>query len=92
MTDRIVQLLGSAGNLALVQLPDRKYPALSIQGDSLKCLQETVEELSGAIESGDAEEVSYPLRELVEQVALMVASYEEMSARAERGLPYFKAT
>jgi hypothetical protein len=88
MAEEAAEVLGSAGNYALVQLPSRRYPALSIQGDSLKCLQESVRELAAAIGSGDVEEVSHPLREVVEQITGMVESYEVLSARAGRELPY----
>ena len=88
-TDDIAEVLGRSGNHSLVQLPGRGFPALAIQGDSLKCLQDAVRELAEAVAAGDGEEISYPLREVVERVAAMVVSFEEMSALANRQLPYF---
>ena len=88
--DNTAEVLAISGNYGLLQLPQRGFPALSIQGDSLKCLQDSVQELAAAIASGNSEDVSYPLRDVLDQVTAMVISFEEMSALVGRQLPYFR--
>ncbi|WP_327187431.1 DUF6959 family protein [Streptomyces sp. NBC_01334] len=39
-------VLAVSGIYAVVRLPNRVYPALAVQGDSLKVLQEAVDELA----------------------------------------------
>ncbi|MFE3068187.1 DUF6959 family protein [Streptomyces sp. NPDC059247] len=90
MTERETSatVLATSGNYAVIQLNDRRYPALSIQGDSLKILQETIEELAEDLRMKDLAGADLSLREVRSVVSDMLSSYE--SAAADKGfeLPY----
>ncbi|MFM9554146.1 MULTISPECIES: DUF6959 family protein [Streptomyces] len=83
-------VLAVSGNYAVVGLPNRRYPALAVQGDSLKVLQEAVEELSEHLGSGDLEEAGFSLGEIRSTVASMLSTYESASREAGFDLPYVR--
>ncbi|MDQ0683470.1 hypothetical protein QFZ66_006115 [Streptomyces sp. B4I13] len=83
-------VLAASGNFAVVRLPDRRYPALAVQGDSLKVLQETVEELASYLGSGDLEEAGFSLAEIRSTVSSMLSTYETASNEAGFDLPYVR--
>jgi uncharacterized protein DUF6959 len=81
-------LVGRQTNLALCQLPDRRFPGLLIQGDTVKTLAELVGELAAAYANADHEGTTAALEELTETVGSFVGSYESMMRAAGRELPY----
>lgn len=83
-------LLAVSGNYAVIQLPNRRYPALAVQGDSLKVLQETIEELAGNLDSGDLEEAGFAFREIQSTVSAMLSVYESALSEAGVKLPYVR--
>lgn len=83
-----VTFLGVAGNYSLVQIEGRKFPALAIQGDSVKVLHDVVSELTEALAVEDAESAAFAAREIAETVASMVTTFEALSEAAGRPLPY----
>ena len=74
------------GNYALAKLADRRFPGLPIQGDSLKSLQNTVDELAAPGPSGEVGEVVEVVRDTFQA---MVTSYEEMMRAHGLELPYW---
>ncbi|MGW1407502.1 DUF6959 family protein [Streptomyces sp. NPDC002403] len=90
MTEREIAaaVLAVSGNYAVVHLEGRRYPALAVQGDSLKILHEIIEELAGNLESGDLGEASFPLGEIQSAVSSMVSAFEAASAENGFELPY----
>ncbi|MFD4948446.1 DUF6959 family protein [Streptomyces sp. NPDC058239] len=90
MTEREVSaaVLAVAGNYAVVHLEGRRYPALAVQGDSLKILYGIIKELADNLESGDLDEASFSLREIQSTVSSMVSAYEVASTETGFDLPY----
>lgn len=82
------EVLAVSGNYSVVQLEGRRYPAVGLQGDSLKALHEVVEELADNLRSGDLEEATFALREIREAVSSLKSFYEESLAGAGISLPY----
>ncbi|MEW2415587.1 hypothetical protein AB0953_17965 [Streptomyces sp. NPDC046866] len=82
------RLLAIDGNYAVVQVGGRNFPAAAIQGDSLKILQETLQELADSLDSGDIEEARFPLREAKETVDELLDLYEKTSRQLGFKLPY----
>ncbi|MFE2019827.1 DUF6959 family protein [Streptomyces sp. NPDC059499] len=48
------ELFTDGGNNAVVRLPDRRFPGVLIQGDSLSILRSDIAEVVAACEQGDA--------------------------------------
>ncbi|MCZ4512228.1 hypothetical protein O3Q52_29485 [Streptomyces sp. ActVer] len=83
-------ILAVSGNYAVVRLPDRQYPALAVQGDSLKVLQEAVEEMAENLGLGDLKEAGFSLREIRSTVSSMLSTYESVSRETGFDLPYVR--
>lgn len=50
-TERVAQIIHAETNFAVVQMPDRSYPGVVIQGDSLASLFQTATEALESFES-----------------------------------------
>ena len=85
---RNANLIAHKGNQALVHLEGRRYPGLTIQGDSLKVLSELVDELRSSIESARSDEIGSAMDELGDSIHGLVSGYEEMMRSAGLSLPY----
>ncbi|MFF1542440.1 DUF6959 family protein [Streptomyces sp. NPDC058291] len=81
-------VLAISGNYAVIHLEGRRYPALAVQGDSLKILQEAIEELAGNLRSGDLKEAGLPLGEIKSTVSAMLSAYEVAATETGFDLPY----
>ncbi|MBB4963440.1 DUF6959 family protein [Saccharothrix violaceirubra] len=84
-----VKLLSVSGNYAVVHLDHRNFPALAIQGDSLKILQEAVEEFAECWDGGDVDDARYALAEVSETIRGMLLVYQEAAREQGFELPYF---
>lgn len=71
------EFLGVCGNTQLIQGDGRRFPGLLVQGDSLSCLLDDLEE-------------ELPRGHATRTVRELVAAYELMMADAGRELPYFR--
>lgn len=69
------ELLTPPGNYAVVQVPDRRFPGLVVQGDSLSII---CERLAQAID-GDADELTEVKAELDDALRAYIATLEERS-------------
>jgi hypothetical protein len=92
---KALELLGRPVNFAVVQLPDRNYPGVVIQGDTLNGLVRRLEEMGNLVKSNqpeDVEDLAAEIQMLREQLSAARDYYE--STCAERGieLPYPKTT
>lgn len=85
-----IELLAVSGNCAVVHVGDRLYPALAVQGDSLKILQAVINELAGNLRSGEMEDAEFALLEIQSTVSSMMSFYEETVTAAGFDLPYHK--
>jgi hypothetical protein len=75
-------------NGAVVQLPERKFPGIVIQGDSLSILLSDLEELKENIGKKDAEEVQASLDTIESHIRSRLAFYESALAKHGIQLPY----
>ncbi|MCA9590710.1 MAG: hypothetical protein KC657_35665 [Myxococcales bacterium] len=80
-----MRVLAQDGNVAVVQLPQRSSPALSVQGDSLSMLVKLAGSVAAqAARTGDADLID-DAEELRERLSDMLRVYE--STLRPRGLP-----
>ncbi|WP_405799855.1 DUF6959 family protein [Streptomyces sp. NBC_01506] len=81
-------VLAESGNFSVVHLEGRRYPAVAVQGDSLKVLHEAVEELSGYLRSGDLAEAKFSFAEIQATISSLKSFYERTLRDEGVGLPY----
>jgi len=77
-------------NGAVVQLPERKFPGLVIQGDSLSILLSNVEDMRDAIKKRDESEIAALLEMIERQLKERVTFYESVLAKHRIELPYVR--
>ncbi|WP_439957245.1 DUF6959 family protein [Nocardia inohanensis] len=71
-------MVGLRGNYALIRWEGRKFPSLSIQGDSLAIFAETLAEAGAELARGNLEDAAFALLEGSRTVTDMRKAYEEM--------------
>ena len=91
MTQKL-ELLGRPVNFAVVQLPERKYPGVVIQGDTLNGLVRRLEEMKDLVKSDQLEDLTTEIQEVREQLSAARDYYEPTSAERGIELPYLKTT
>jgi hypothetical protein len=77
-------------NGAVVQLPERKFPGIVIQGDSLSILLSDLEELKQNIGKNDTEEIQTSLDTIESHIRSRLTFYESTLAKHGIQLPYSK--
>ena len=83
-----VESLSDATNGAVVRLPGRQFPGIVIQGDSLKILVDSVEDLKRLSRHPTAPELEDAVAELSQILTSYKQAYEQaVQAQGER-LPY----
>ncbi|MEU1427177.1 hypothetical protein ABZ412_08875 [Nocardia sp. NPDC005746] len=87
--DEPAQILGVQGNYSLVRWEGRRFPGLSIQGDSLHILRGVLEEAESELTCGSLEDALFAVREALDTVIAMDLSYQEMMGQRNLPLPYF---
>ena len=85
-----IDVLSETVNCVVVQMPERKYPGLVLQGDSLRILLDSAEEICGLCASAGSSELSEAASSLKEKLAGYVSAYEQAMKEAGRELPYPK--
>lgn len=80
-----VQLLTPPANYAVVQLPERQFPGVVFQGDSLNNL---IAELEEAIAETDPVERAGAFKGIVDRLYAVRARYEDALKEAGINLPY----
>lgn len=78
----------SIGNLLIAKHPDRNYPGALIQGDTLRCLLDEVEELQEELESGDIESVKDISDALKDRLVSWLSQYEVTLRENHLEIPY----
>lgn len=87
--DEPARILGVQGNYSLVKWEGRRFPGLSIQGDSLNILRGVLEEAESELTCGSLEDALFAVREALDTVVAMDLSYREMMGQHNLQLPYF---
>ncbi|MEV6769832.1 hypothetical protein AB0N05_14510 [Nocardia sp. NPDC051030] len=82
------KILDVLGNYSLVKWEGRRFPGLTIQGDSLHVLREVLEEAELELTRENAEDALFAIREALETVTGMDISYREMMEKRGLDLPY----
>jgi len=80
-----VKLLSDPTNYAVVHLPQRRFPGVVFQGDSLKSF---IADLEEAATEPDPGEKAAALEEVIERLKAIRARYESVLGGAGMELPY----
>lgn len=83
-----VDLLSPPVNFAVVQLPERKYPGVVVQGDTLHSLRQQVGQIERLLDAGDLEELSGEVADLKAQLSDALSYFERVCAERGIELPY----
>jgi hypothetical protein len=82
------ELLCSESNAVVARHPDRSYPGLLIQGDTLRTILDDIEELSEGAEAEDLETVKEISEVLKERFIDLLTHYEKVLKQHGQELPY----
>ncbi len=82
------ELLSAASNAVVARHPDRSFPGLLIQGDTLRTLLDEIEELREETIAGDLEAVKEISDVLRERFIELLTHYEKVLEEHGRELPY----
>ncbi|WP_373281082.1 DUF6959 family protein [Nocardia niigatensis] len=82
------RILDTLGNYSLIKWEGRKFPGLTIQGDSLRILREVLEKAESELARGSVADALFAVREALETVAGMDLSYQEMMEKRGLRMPY----
>ncbi|MDN3577965.1 hypothetical protein QWZ03_14440 [Chitinimonas viridis] len=83
-------LLSDPVNFAVVQLPDRKFPGVVCQGDTLNSLVQALDSMMQALKDRDLDEVEGQIRNMREVLSSAQTYYESVCLTHEMDLPYLK--
>ena len=83
-----VALLSDAVNNPVILLPNRKFPGVLIQGDSLRILYDLVEEMAEALDKNEEDELYDIVQRLKDILNSRVQIYEETLREQNMELPY----
>lgn len=86
MTD--VKLLSEPTNYAVVQLPERRFPGVVFQGDSLNSL---INDIKAAAAEPVESERQLLLKDVIQHLETVQNRYEKVLAENEIELPYSNA-
>jgi len=92
---KTLQLLSDPVNFAVVQLPERNYPGVVIQGDTLNGLVRRLEEMGNLVGSNraeDLEDLTAEIQMLREELSAARDYYESTCAERSIRLPYPKGS
>ena len=86
-----VELLGDAINAPVIQLPERRFPGILIQGDSLARLTSAARRCKQAAAAGTIADTVRELEELVQDLSQFQREYEKALTSNGIDLPYVKS-
>ena len=87
---KTIDILFDGANV-IVQLPERRFPGLVVQGDTLKSWEETASEALNALTVSDQAGASDAVRYLHEKLQESLRHYERVMDERGLGLPYPKS-
>lgn len=87
MTNQVV-LLSRPINFAVVQLPERRFPGVVFQGDTLHSLVRQVEEVARLLKAGELDDAVVGIVNMKEQLSDALTHYEKICAEKKIVLPY----
>jgi hypothetical protein len=83
-----VDILSEKVNCPIVRMPDRRFPGIVLQGDSVRNLLDLAEEISEISVSQQNPDLSAAVASIREKLAYYVAEYEHVMKEAGHDLPY----
>lgn len=81
-------LLSPPINYAVVQLPERKFPGVVVQGDTLHILQKQAVQMGQLLSAMDLAELAIEIEDLKEQLSDALAHFERVCGDRGIALPY----
>ena len=87
-----LEILSETTNCPVVRMPQRRFPGVVIQGDSLKLLFDLADEVCGISAGMSNEDLAAAAAALKEKLAAYVAVYEQTMQTSGLELPYPKAS
>lgn len=86
----MVELLSRPTNFAIVQLPERNYPGVVVQGDTLNGLVNQLIQMGTLLATNQLEELSQEIESTREQLLEALTHYESVCNARGIILPYQK--
>ncbi|MEV6446103.1 hypothetical protein [Amycolatopsis sp. NPDC051716] len=77
-----VELLGREGNVTVLRMPDRKFPGIFIQGDTMATFRDLFEEVGGI------DELPEEIQEARDRVVEFLQYYEAVLRESGIARPY----
>lgn len=77
MTDS-AKLLSAPVNFAVVQLPERQYPGVVVQGDTLGALVDQLGRMRALLHAGDLDELAEEIEEMGDQLSSALSFYKSV--------------
>jgi hypothetical protein len=84
-----IEILDNAINCVVVKLPERKFPGVVIQGDSLWILYSSVRGLQRVCKGKISDEADDELSDLLDLLSMYVHHYESTLEAHGIDLPYY---
>ena len=82
------KLLSPPENFAVVQLPERKFPGVVFQGDTLAGLVQQIEQMRAQLQANELAQLAEELDALEDQLREVKEHYETVCEAHEISLPY----
>jgi hypothetical protein len=86
-----VEVLSDKTNSAVIRMPERQFPGLLLQGDTVSSWCEEMREIVGALENGDVAEAIGSALHLSETLSSHLDHYEKVLKANNLKLPYVSA-
>jgi hypothetical protein len=80
-----VGVLAQHSNVSILQLPERKFPAITIQGDSFSTLTQLARSVSALASAANDAELREDAKELSDRLSEILQKYE--AALSAHGIP-----
>lgn len=84
------RILENVTNCPVVQLPNRQFPGVVLQGDTLYSFYRNAQRALQAIDADTNTDAHGACEFLVDSLAGILAVYEETLSRSDIELPYFR--
>ena len=85
---KTAQLLSPQHNFAVVQLPQRQFPGVVIQGDTLNGLVGQLARMKSLLAASDLQELASEIDDMSDLLASALTSYILICARNSIALPF----
>jgi hypothetical protein len=83
-----VELLSQPMNFAVVQLPERTFPGVVVQGDTLNSLVQRIDEMARLLSVGELDDLAAGLEDVREELLGAKMHYEQVCKARGIALPY----